>query len=215
MARKQKLKVYRTPIGFHDAYVAAPSQKAALVAWGADADLFARGVAETVSDEALTREPLEQPGVVVRKLRGTGDEQMAALPRDRPRATRRTPRPDEDEGPPPRARHGGRRTTAAPRRSPLLSASEAKPAPASPPKAAPKRKAPRPSRVNLDEAERAIEQAEAEHARRVANLRDREKQLQQERRAAEVAHAANIAKLEGALTKVRERYAAALQKWRA
>lgn len=34
MPRKQKLKVYRTPIGFHDAYVAAPSQKAALKAWG-------------------------------------------------------------------------------------------------------------------------------------------------------------------------------------
>lgn len=215
MARKQKLKVYRTPIGFHDAYVAAPSQKAALDAWGADADLFARGVAETVNDEALTREPLEQPGVVVRKLRGTADEQMAALPRDRPRAKRRTPPPDEDEGPPPRARHGGRRTTAVPRRSPLLSASEAKPARASPPKAAPKRKAPRPSRVKLDEAERAIEQAEAEHARRVADLRDREKQIQQERRAAEAAHAANIAKLEGALTKVRDRYTAALQKWRA
>ena len=32
-----KLKVYRTPIGFHDAYVAAPSQKAALDAWGSDA----------------------------------------------------------------------------------------------------------------------------------------------------------------------------------
>lgn len=115
MARKQKLKVYRTPIGFHDAYVAAPSQKAALDAWGADVDLFARGVAETVSDEALTREPLEQPGVVVRKLRGTADEQMAALPRDRPRAKRRTTPPDEDEGPPPRALHGGRRATAASR----------------------------------------------------------------------------------------------------
>jgi hypothetical protein len=28
-----KLKVFRTPIGFHDAYVAAPSKKAALAAW--------------------------------------------------------------------------------------------------------------------------------------------------------------------------------------
>ena len=41
----RKLKVFRTPIGFHDAYVAAPSQKAALQAWGTDTDLFARGVA--------------------------------------------------------------------------------------------------------------------------------------------------------------------------
>lgn len=35
MARK--LKVFCTPIGFHDAYVAAPSQKAALEVWDTDA----------------------------------------------------------------------------------------------------------------------------------------------------------------------------------
>jgi hypothetical protein len=35
MPRAAKLKVFRTPIGFHDAYVAAPSQKAALEAWEA------------------------------------------------------------------------------------------------------------------------------------------------------------------------------------
>ena len=40
--RKLKLKVFRTPIGFHDAYVAAPSQKAALEAWGADSNIFAQ-----------------------------------------------------------------------------------------------------------------------------------------------------------------------------
>jgi hypothetical protein len=33
MARKQTLKVYRTPIGIHDAYVAAPSRKALLKKW--------------------------------------------------------------------------------------------------------------------------------------------------------------------------------------
>jgi hypothetical protein len=81
-----KLKVYRTPIGFHDAYVAAPSQKAALKAWGSDADLFARGVAEVVDDPALTAEPLARPGEVVRRLRGSAAEQFAALPPDRPKA---------------------------------------------------------------------------------------------------------------------------------
>jgi hypothetical protein len=72
------LKVYRTPIGFHDAYVAAPSQKAALQAWGADANLFARGVAEVVTDPALTAEPLARPGEVVKRLRGSTEEQLAA-----------------------------------------------------------------------------------------------------------------------------------------
>ncbi len=77
------LKVYRTPIGFHDAYVAAPSQKAALAAWGA---------AELVTDPALTAEPLAHPGVVVKRLRGTAAEQFAALPPDRVREPRPKPK---------------------------------------------------------------------------------------------------------------------------
>ena len=78
-----KLKVYRTPIGFHDAYVAASSQKAALAAWGTKTDLFARGVAELVSDEALTAEPLAHPGEVIRRSRGSVEDQLAALPSDK------------------------------------------------------------------------------------------------------------------------------------
>ena len=106
-----KLKVFRTPIGFHDAYVAAPSRKAALAAWGSDADLFARGVAEQVTDPQLTEEPLANPGKVIRLSRGTAAEQIAALPKAKPKrreppaaaATRpekpavkrkRTPKPD-------------------------------------------------------------------------------------------------------------------------
>jgi hypothetical protein len=81
MARKRKLKVYRTPIGFHDAYVAAPNQKEALKAWGSDADLFARAMAEVVTDPALIEEPMEKPGTVVKRLRGTPAEQIAALPK--------------------------------------------------------------------------------------------------------------------------------------
>lgn len=73
-----KLKVYHTAIGFHDAYVAAPSQKAALTVWGADANLFARGVAEEVTDAELTAEPLAHPGEVIKRLRGSAAEQLAA-----------------------------------------------------------------------------------------------------------------------------------------
>lgn len=76
------LKVSRTPIGFHNAYLAATSRKAALEAWGADADLFARGIAEDVTDPALTVAALEDPGTVVRKVHGAVDEQVAALPPD-------------------------------------------------------------------------------------------------------------------------------------
>ncbi|MFS2108123.1 hypothetical protein ACCC88_00420 [Sphingomonas sp. Sphisp140] len=77
MARK--LKVFRTAIGFHDAYVAAPSQKAALEAWGAEANLFARGAAEVVDDPELSVEPLAHPGQVIRRSRGTEAEHLAAL----------------------------------------------------------------------------------------------------------------------------------------
>jgi hypothetical protein len=72
------LKVYRTPIGFHDAYVAASSQTAALKAWGTEHNLFARGAAEIVTDPALTAAPLAEPGRVIKLLRGSAEEQMAA-----------------------------------------------------------------------------------------------------------------------------------------
>jgi hypothetical protein len=77
--RARKLKVFRTPIGFHDAYVAAPSQKAALEAWGADGNLFAQGIAEEVSDKELMEEPLAQPGEVIKRLRGSHEEHVAEL----------------------------------------------------------------------------------------------------------------------------------------
>jgi hypothetical protein len=94
----RKLKVFRTPIGFHDAYVAAPSRKAALEAWGADANLFARGTAEEVTDARLTAEPLAHPGEVIRVSRGDLAAQLKALgPRKKPaakKAVRSSPEPE-------------------------------------------------------------------------------------------------------------------------
>ena len=79
--RKQKLKVFRTPIGFHDAYVAAPSQKAALEAWGADSNIFAQGIAEQVTDPKLMEDALANPGKVIKKVRGSADDHFAELER--------------------------------------------------------------------------------------------------------------------------------------
>ncbi|WP_245657046.1 hypothetical protein [Sphingomonas asaccharolytica] len=100
-----KLKVYRTPIGFHDAYVAAPSMKAALRAWGTEKNLFSRGAAELVTDPKLTKEPLASPGEVIKRPRGSAAEhrkaagsgkeaagQDGAAPERKP--VRRKPRPD-------------------------------------------------------------------------------------------------------------------------
>ena len=88
------LKVYRTAIGFHDAYVAAPSQKAALAAWGTEKDLFARGAAEVVTDQALTKVPLAKAGEVIRVVRGSAAEHVKALGKvARPKA--KSPQPPE------------------------------------------------------------------------------------------------------------------------
>ena len=73
------LKVFRTAIGFHDAYVAAPSMKAALEAWGAGGNLFATGMAEQVTDAKLTKAPLAEPGKVIKVVRGTDAEHFEAL----------------------------------------------------------------------------------------------------------------------------------------
>lgn len=78
-----RLKLFRTPIGFHDAYVAATSQKAALAAWGADADLFARGIAERVEDASIMEEAAAQPGRVIRRSRGTAEQHLAVAGKSR------------------------------------------------------------------------------------------------------------------------------------
>jgi hypothetical protein len=105
MAAARRLKVFRTPIGFHDAYVAAPSRAAALRAWGTDRDLFARGAAEEVTDPALTAEPLARPGDVIRRLRESAAEQIAALPDPpvKPQSARPAEPPPEREPEPDRA----------------------------------------------------------------------------------------------------------------
>lgn len=90
-----RLKVFRTAIGFHDAYVAATSRKAALEAWGSDKDLFAMGAAEVVTDPKLTAEPLAAPGEVVRKTRGSLSEHLTAAGKQAAPKARKPAKPEE------------------------------------------------------------------------------------------------------------------------
>jgi len=101
MAKNLRLKVFRHSIGFHDAYVAASSQKDALAAWGAQTDLFASGMAERVEDPDLMREPLANPGKIIRRSRGSNEEQLAALPPDpsRKAGARTTTMPETGKNP--------------------------------------------------------------------------------------------------------------------
>lgn len=88
MAKPKALKVFRTVAGFRDAYVATPTKKAALEAWGSTRNLFALGEAEQVTDPGLCKAPLAQPGKVIQVSRGTMAQQLAALPADKPDAVK-------------------------------------------------------------------------------------------------------------------------------
>jgi hypothetical protein len=92
------LKVFRTPVGFYDAVVAAPSQKAALAAWGTTTNLFASGDACVVEDPGLQAEALAHPGEVIKKARGDvaamlGPEPPKRQARQQTRRTAEKPKP--------------------------------------------------------------------------------------------------------------------------
>ncbi len=98
----RQFKVFRTMTGFHDAYVAAPSRAAALRAWGATTDLFAMDAAEQVTDPKLTAAPLARPGEVIKQVRGSEEEHLAAAsPATKPKVKvpsipKAKPRPSRD-----------------------------------------------------------------------------------------------------------------------
>ena len=72
-----KLKLFKTVIGFHDAYVAAPSRRAALQAWGASTDLFSAKMADQVDDPDACKAAFDSPGTVVTMKRGSAKEWSA------------------------------------------------------------------------------------------------------------------------------------------
>jgi hypothetical protein len=188
MPRAAKLKVYRTPIGFHDAYVAAPSKKAAIEAWGSGKDVFTRGEAEIVSDPSLTAEPLASPGKVIKRLRGTAAEQIAALPPDKPR------RPG-----------AGKKQASHPKNAKTRSAAK----PASDPKTTP-----RPSRAALEAADVAVAKAKERQAGQRKALAEREAALAGERRALEKKQAEELARLGAKRDEAAATYDQAIRRWR-
>jgi hypothetical protein len=69
---KTPLKVYVTRIGFHETIVAAPSQRAALAAWGVTRNLFSNGRAHDTRDAEMCRLALSLPGQVFARPAGSG-----------------------------------------------------------------------------------------------------------------------------------------------
>jgi hypothetical protein len=182
--------VFRTPIGFHDAYVAAPSRKAALQAWGSERDLFARGAAEEVDDPKLMEEPLAKPGEVVRRARGTAAEQLAALPKDGVRSRRSAGNRDGDE------KRGGAAPASRRKRTPQ-------------PKPAPK-----PRTDRLEAAERSLDRARDAHRRALDEIARREGELARERRRLEQDRDREVGELEEKLEEERAAYERAMRDWR-
>jgi colicin import membrane protein len=80
----RKLKTYQTSIGFFDLAIAAPSMKAALEAWGSEANLFHQGFAKEADDPAIVAATIARPGVVLKRAVGSNDSfsDHAKLPRD-------------------------------------------------------------------------------------------------------------------------------------
>jgi len=192
MARAARLKVYRTPIGFHDAYVAAPSQKAALAAWGSAHDLFATGEAELVIDPALTKAPLATPGKIVRRVRGTTAEHIAALPAE-PKAQ-------------PEPRSKPQKAAAAPELRPKPQrAVRLTPRPPPPPK---------PDRSAVDAAEAALAAALERQGHERQGLMEREQEVRREQQALETLHKAAAASLRKTIRAAEAAYAKASAQWR-
>ena len=65
------LKVFQAHMGFYDTVVAAPSQKAALEAWGTRPGEFAKGFAKVTNDPVAVESALAHPGVVLRRPFGS------------------------------------------------------------------------------------------------------------------------------------------------
>jgi hypothetical protein len=152
----RKLKVFQAQFGFFDTVLAAPSQAAALKAWGTHRNLFATGHAKVATDEAAIAAALEHPGILLRRALGSNEPfavEPTSLPKipDLPKAVRAAATP---------------------------SASKAKPKPAPAPR-------PPADRSRLNAAEAALGQLDDERKREEADLRRKQEELDAKRTAAQ------------------------------
>lgn len=67
------MKVFQAQLGFFETVVAAPSQAAALRAWGVHQNLFADGQARVTDDPQAIQAALAHPGVPLKRALGSKD----------------------------------------------------------------------------------------------------------------------------------------------
>jgi hypothetical protein len=173
----RKLKVFQTQFGFFDTVLAAPSQAAALRAWGTHRNLFVTGDAKLATDEAAIAAALEHPGIPLRRPVGSNDPfalEPTGLPKipDLPKATSALTRP-----PPSKAK----------------------------PKAEPVRRPPV-DRSRLDAAEAALGELDDRRKREEAELRRQQEELDAKRTAAQQNYVDARKKATAAVVAAREAY---------
>lgn len=89
-----RLKVFVTRIGLDEVAVAVTSQKAALAAFGVNANLFGEGAASETNDPDLVRHALANPGEIVRRrVSLTALDRESARQPAKKAAVRRAPEP--------------------------------------------------------------------------------------------------------------------------
>jgi len=103
----RKLKVFQAQFGFFDTVVAAPSQAAALRAWGTRQNLFPSGEARVTDDEAAVKAAIEHPETPLRRAVGSNDPfelEPTSLPKVPDAPKRPLPRATTKAEPPKKAK---------------------------------------------------------------------------------------------------------------
>jgi hypothetical protein len=199
------LKVFRAHLGFYDTAVAAPSQAAALKAWGSRQNLFREGVASETKDAQAMTAALARPGVVLRRPVGSNApfSENPGLPQI-PKAPKKTlPAKIQAKSQPPEL---------PPRREPprlrLVPPQPApKPQPASRPQPVSR---PQVSRAPIEAAEKALAELKGEEQRALAALEERKAALDEEARRQRADFRERREKCEKKLADARKAYRSAL-----
>ena len=110
-AAGKRLKVFQTQFGFYDTVVAAPSQAAALRAWGVHQNLFASGEAKITGDARAVKAALAHPETPL--MRAVGSKDAFAL-----EAARLPDVPDAPKARKPKAEAGAKTKPTAPAKPP-------------------------------------------------------------------------------------------------
>jgi hypothetical protein len=175
----RKLKVFQAQFGFFDTVLAAPSQAAALRAWGTHRNLFATGDAKLATDEAAIAAALEHPGTLLRRAVGS-DDPFALEPTGLPKI------PDEPEPAQPAKGPGSEKAVTEPKAEPV--------------------RRPPADRSRLDAAEAALRELDYRRKEEEAELRRQQEELDEKRTAAQQNYVEARKKASAALVAARDAY---------